>query len=164
MSGVAGDCEEYAALIGGAAGGGDGSGDGSDGGSGGDDGSSDSGSGGNADAPEVLSADAWCYLHSTGDKAYYWGLKVQADDPQGSDTLETFFNDAVTISINGVEVTTQPLVCTTGECTHSFAEADDGIACSNATAYEFSIQVMDIDENWSEPLIIAGRQGSSAKG
>ena len=139
---------------------------GSDSGSeGGDEGGSGSG-GGTSDgvSPSILSADSWCYEHPKSDATYIWMAAAEVTDPQGLDTMESFF-DGVVVSTSGVEVASYAMVCTNGgDCTTSWNQNEDGIACSNAEAYEIIITVVDEDGNWSDSVEITGRTGSSAEG
>ena len=132
---------------------------------GGDEGGGESG-GGNSDgiSPSILSADSWCYEHPKSDATYIWMAAAEVTDPQGLDTLESFF-DGVVVSTSGVEVATYAMVCTSGgDCSTSWNQNEDGIACSNAEAYEIQITVVDEDGNWSESVQVTGRVGSSAEG
>jgi hypothetical protein len=132
----------------------------SDGGDGGDGGSGDT------QSPTILSVDAWCYLHSTGDKAYFWTTKVEAADPQGTETLERFVPDGISVALTGgAELATYALVCDdSGDCQGSWNQNQDGISCENATNYTVSFTAMDEDGNLSAPVSVAGRRGTSAEG
>ena len=138
---------------------GDGDGDGDTGSSGGDGGTS----AGDDSTPEVEALDAWCYQHSTGDEAYFWIASVTADDPQGADTLESFF-EGIAVSTGGSEVARYSMVCTQdGACTASWNETEHGVLCSDATSYTIAAQVVDDEGNWSEPNEVTGKQcGDSA--
>jgi hypothetical protein len=120
--------------------------------------------GGDADAPEVEALDAWCYQHNTGDEAYFWIATVTADDPQGADTLESFF-EGITVSSAGTEVARYSLVCTQdGACTASWNETEHGVLCSDATSYTISASVIDDEGNWSEPMEVTGKQCGDSSG
>ncbi len=138
---------------------------------GGDDTASDDsgggGSGGSTDgvSPWIMEADAWCYLHETGDTAYYWVAEAVADDPQGVATLEAFTMDAVKVYSGDAEVSSQALVCSeNGVCSASFNGDNEGVSCSSADSYTFAIVVTDEDGNTSEVSEVTGREGSSASG
>ncbi len=121
---------------------------------------------GDADAdgvsPYLEAADAYCYYHKTGDTYYQWEVNCQADDPQGADTLaaiDTELSHVTVLTSAGGEVAQYALVCEDdGDCFGSFKEADDGVACKNATTYTLRFQVADEDGNTSAPLEIQGRQ------
>ena len=73
--------------------------------------------------------------------------------------------EGVSVSINDVVVAAYSMVCTDGgDCTTSWNQNEDGIACSNAEAYDISISVQDEDGNWSDPVVLTGRVGSDAEG
>lgn len=117
-------------------------------------------------SPSILEADAWCYLHDTGDTAYFWVAAATVDDPQGVTTVESLQpDDAVKIYSGDAEVSSQPMVCNSdGACTASFNADQVGVSCTNATSYTFSITVIDEDGNVSEAVEVTGREGSSAAG
>ena len=119
-----------------------------------------------ADAPVVVAGDAWCYQHDTGEVAFLWKVEIAYSDPQGLDTINTFFEDGVRVSANGSEVARYALTCSpaSGTCSGGFNEVSDGISCANASDYSLSIQVVDEDENWSAPMVLAGRQGAGPNG
>ena len=117
------------------------------------------------DAPQILNADAWCYLHKTGDKYYQWALTAEITDPQGTETIPGLLMDAVTVVFNGTDFASYPLTCADdGDCIGSFKEADDGVACGNAAAYTIRFVVTDEDDNASAPYEVEGREGSSPAG
>ena len=133
----------------------------------GEDNGGDSGIGsstGDGFSPSILEADAWCYEHPKSDATYIWVANATVTDPQGLDTMESFFQ-GVTVYTSDVEVANYAMVCTDGgDCTTSWNQNEDGIACSNAEAYMISISVQDEDDNWSTPVQVTGRIGSSAEG
>ena len=135
--------------------------EGGESGEGGDDGGND---GGDGISPSIVEADSWCYEHPKSDATYIWVASATVDDPQGLDTLENFF-EGVSVSTNDVIVAAYSMVCTDGgDCTTSWNQNEDGIACSNAEAYDISITVQDEDGNWSEAVVVTGRVGSDAEG
>jgi hypothetical protein len=143
--------------------GGEGEGEGGD--EGGESGGESGGDGGgDGQSPSILEADAWCYKHPKSDATYLWMANATVDDPQGLDTLESFF-EGVSVSTNDVEVADYSMVCTDGgDCTTSWNQNEDGVACSNAGAYVITITVVDEDGNWSDPVEVTGRLGSDAEG
>lgn len=146
----------------------DGDGDGDTGGDAGDAGDGDGGDGGigggDENAPEVEALDAWCYQHNTGDEAYFWIASITADDPQGADTLESFF-EGITVLSGDAEVARYSMVCTQdGACTASWNETEHGVLCSDATSYTISASVVDDEGNWSEPMEVAGKQCGDSSG
>ena len=113
----------------------------------------------------MLTGDAWCYQHSTGDTAWLWVVEATFNDPQGLDTINPFFDDGITVLQGGSPVATYSLTCTdAGACSGSFNESADGVSCASATAYTLEVRVVDEDENWSAPLSLTGRQGSGPSG
>ena len=114
--------------------------------------------------PTVLSADAWCFQHSTGEERWLWNLYVTAADPQGTSNLKTFGHEAK-VSREGSVVATYQLVCEQdGDCTTTFNETEHGVLCAQATWYTFAIALEDADGNWSEPVEVTGRAGSGPEG
>lgn len=152
----------------GASGSTDGADGGADGADGAGDGSADGtdGAGGtDPDDPVVVSADAWCYQHSTGDTAWLWVVSATFNDPQGLDTINPLFEDGVTVLQGGSTVARYGMTCTdAGACSASFNEAADGVSCASATTYTLEVRVVDEDGNWSAPLALTGRQGSGPSG
>ena len=134
------------------------------GGSGGEGSGEGSGSGDGV-SPSILEADAWCYLHDTGDTAYFWVAAATVDDPQGVATIENFQPDAVKVYSGDAEVSSQAFVCDEqGLCTASFNADQAGVSCTNATSYTIAMFVMDEDGNVSQTAEVTGREGSSAAG
>lgn len=130
-----------------------------DGGGGGGGGSTD------GESPFIMEADAWCYLHDTGDTAYFWVATATADDPQGTATIESFAPDAVKIYSGEAEVSSQAFVCDeNGSCTASFNADQAGVSCTSADSYTIAMVVIDEDGNTSEVFEVTGREGSSAAG
>lgn len=120
---------------------------------------------GSEDAPVVLAADAWCYLHSTGDEAWLWVVEATAEDPQGSSTLKAFATDGVKVLAGGAEVGTYALACDgSAFYTASWKQDQDGISCANASAYTIVITNTDEDGNQSKPYELTGRRGTDAGG
>ncbi len=112
------------------------------------------------DAPWVLSADAYCYYHETGDTYWQWEANCNFDDPQGMDTIATYHEDdrVAVFSSSGAEVASYQLVCTTeGGCYGSFRAEEDGIGCETASSWTFSFTVADEDDNVSQPYEVQGR-------
>lgn len=115
--------------------------------------------------PSVTEADAWCALNTTGEQAYYWWARFTADDPQGTDTLESFVLDGLDVMSGDTLASSQAIVCDeSGSCSASFSEEGSGISCSAATSYTFVFAVEDEDGNRSADYEVAGRQGSDANG
>ncbi len=113
----------------------------------------------------VRTADAWCYQHTTGDPAWLWVVEATFDDPQGLDTINPFFEDGVTVLQGGSEVASYSVTCTdAGACSASFNETAHGVSCASASTYTLEVRVQDEDDQWSDPVSLTGRQGSSASG
>lgn len=140
--------------------------DGTDGTSGASDGTDGSDGTTSSDAPVVTAGDAWCYEHSTGDVVFLWKVELAFSDPQGLDTINTFFDDGVVVEQGGAEVARYALTCSAadGTCSGGFNEAANGVSCANASSYTLQIQVVDEDGNWSAPLSLPGRQGTGPTG
>lgn len=118
---------------------------------------------GGATAPTILDADAWCYTKG-GDPAE-WVADLYADDPQGADTLQSFFSNGVTVLSAGETVATYELACVSnGHCSSNWSESEDGILCENASSWIIRLRVVDVDGNWSDPVDRVGRQGTNATG
>ena len=128
-----------------------------------DTGADDTGGFNDPEAPVIEVADAWCYLHKTGDQAYFWVANLEVDDPQGQDTIESFY-EGVTVLSSDTELFSEYLVCGDGECTASWAESQYGMACGNAESYTLRFQLTDEDGNLSEPVEVTGRTGTDASG
>ena len=104
----------------------------------------------NDEAPEIISVDASCYYHSTGDAYYQWTLAADVDDPQGRDTIE--LNNTVEIYRSGTLQASVGIICTDHSdphCLGSFKEADHGILCTSASDYSFRFLITDEDGNTS---------------
>lgn len=116
-------------------------------------------------SPVIEEADSWCYVHTTGEKQYIWVANVQADDRQGTDTLESFITDGIVVLSGETELAEYALVCDAdGACTGTWKQSEDNIACANATSYTIRMQVQDEDGNRSEAVEVQGRQGTDASG
>ena len=88
-----------------------------------------------------------------------WGASCIADDPQGTDTIDTM-GGAVDVAQASVPVASYVLVCdTSGSCAASFREHDDGVSCVDASSYTFTFVVQDEDGNTSAPVTVVGEQG-----
>ena len=145
--------------------GGDKDGDDGDGNDGFTDDSGQDGGSTDGQSPTIESADSWCYLHETGDQAYFWVAEATVTDPQGADTLDRFYDGGILIYAGGVQAADSALVCDeNGQCFGSWNENEDGIACANATAYTIGITAMDEDGNLSAEFQVTGRQGNDASG
>lgn len=126
----------------------------------------DSGGGGDDGVkPEILEADAWCALNTTGEQAYYWWATFAADDPQGTDTMESFLTDGLLVMSGDTVVSTQAIVVAEdGSGSTYFSEDSTGVSCSSASSYTFVFAVEDEDGNRSDDFEIPGRQGTDANG
>ena len=134
---------------------GQGAGDGGGGGGGGPD----------PDRPIITEADAWCYLHTTGDERWIWVATVLATDPQGVDTIQPVTTDGIATFWGGSALSTHALVCDpSGECTSSWDADESGMDCSVAGDFTVVFTVLDEDAKRSAPFEAAGRQGNSAEG
>lgn len=110
------------------------------------------------DRPVLLTVDAFCYEHTTGETFWNWEAHCTATDPQGTDTLER--GGTLTVLTGGAPVATYTLAVNpdTGECTGSFREDADGVLCSAAASYTFRFVVEDEDDHLSDPMEVAGRR------
>ncbi len=106
--------------------------------------------------PTILTADAWCYFHKTGDQFYNWDAAASVEDPQGADSLT---GGSLLVLQGGAEVVTHLLACNadTARCTTTFREDSDGVLCADASTYTFRFTVVDEDGNSSAPVEVAGR-------
>jgi len=119
------------------------------------------------DAPVVQDADAWCYYHDTGDPRYIWVAALEVSDPQGTDTIQSFFTGVTVYDSAGDEMFTESLTCGNGDCTGTWREdtySPDTMYCSDATDYTLEFVIYDEEGNPSEPYSITGRTGSDASG
>lgn len=133
-----------------------------DGGADGDGGAADGGASGDGgedtESPRLLTGDAWCYPHTTGEPDHVWQITAQGDDPQGAVSLEPWF-DGVTVVQAGSVVVTWTMTCDDdGACFASFTDTQAGTRCTSAGSYTVRVQVLDEDGNWSEALELAPRQ------
>jgi hypothetical protein len=140
-----------------------GGGKGDDTGGGGDTGGENGGPSTDGESPWIDSADAWCYLHEKGDSYYNWIAELTVDDPQGDDTVESFF-EGLTVYYGDTEMATYYLVCGDGTCNATFKESENSVLCSSAEEYTMSFRIIDGDDNWSDAYEIAGREGTSSAG
>lgn len=125
---------------------------------GGDDTSVDS------DAPVIQSADAWCYSASTGEVTETYVAKAIVTDPQGTDTLQSFYQ-GLTVLQGGMTLADEYLSCLSdGTCTGGFQASSYGMTCASATQYTFRFVVADEDGNTSEPVEVTAREGTDATG
>ena len=113
--------------------------------------------------PTVSNADAVCYYNDSSPSYWYWLVYCQFDDPEGRDTIASFysgFEHEVTVLQEGTQVARYTLACGEGgDCSAGFDEDDDGILCSSASSYTFRFVVYDEDGNASEPVEVNGRAG-----
>lgn len=134
---------------------------------GGGDGAADGGDGGSTDGvtPVLLEGDAWCYPHPDGEMTVnLWSVTGRYTDPQGEASVENFYLDGIIVLQSEIEVARYALACRDGACVGSWNEAEDFVACANATAYTVQLRVIDEDGNLSAPLELTGRQGTDATG
>ena len=126
---------------------------------GGEDGASD------GQSPTLSDGDAWCYPHPDGELTVnLWSVTARYADPQGDASVENFYLDGIVVLQSGSERARYALACRDGSCVGSWNEADDLIACANASAYTVEVRVIDEDGNISAPLQLTGRQGTDATG
>lgn len=116
--------------------------------------------------PVILEADAWCYTPGGSVEGDFWGLKALVEDPQGNDTMPGLQAEAVRVdSSAGGTLTTMAMVCDSlGTCTGSDSVSNLGFGCGSADSQTFVFTITDEDGNASEPVSVAGRQGSTAEG
>lgn len=107
------------------------------------------------ESPVLSSAEAWCYFHETGEQFYNWYTACTATDPQDTDTLE---GGELLVSRDGETVVERRLACNrdTGVCSTSFREDQEGVICTEASAYRFAFVVVDEDGNESDPMEVSG--------
>ena len=117
-------------------------------------------------SPSVLSADFWCYIAETGEAVDQWILNAEVTDPQGVGTIKGYIPGGGSFQMtSGGEIASLAIVCTSeGLCTASATGATIGASCAQAAQFQIEFYIEDEDGNTSEPLIVAGRQGSSAQG
>ena len=116
--------------------------DGADGGGDGTDGTSDGADGTASEAPLVESGRVVCVPPTSGPEAIV--VEVQANDPQGADTLGASF-----FACDGV-FDDVALVCSpTGACTASIRSEDYGVSCAEGDGYTWQVNLVDEDGNES---------------
>ncbi len=118
-------------------------------------------------APVIKDADAWCYYHDTGDPRYIWVAALEVSDPQGTDTIQSFFTGVTVYDSAGDEMFTESLTCGDGSCTGTWREdtyAPDIMTCTKADEFTLEFVIYDEEGNASEPYEVTGREGSSASG
>ncbi len=101
--------------------------------------------------PIIESGTIWCTAgsNSSGDIFY---VELDADDPQGADTLEPGGLVAGWDATGALVFEDAILVCSSsGRCTATFRdEIYSGVSCSNHSLYTYTAQVVDEDDNLSE--------------
>ena len=112
-----------------------------------------------SNAPVILSCDAYCELHQTGENYWKWVVDCGVTDPDG---VKNIWNGTSDVSQNGNVVANYLVACNTegseAVCTTGFREEVDGILCSQASSYSFSVAISDWDGNQSKPFTVIGRQ------
>lgn len=100
-------------------------------------------------SPQVLEADAHCYLHATGDETYFWTFSAEVTDPQGDDDIPTGFVHDIRFLRDGnvIEEIVDLLACRDGACSASFQEAQYGIPCTTADDWTVRFTVYDHEAN-----------------
>ncbi len=117
------------------------------------------------DRPVIESADAWCYLHQTGDERLIWSATATATDPQGVETLTLMTTNGISIFEDGETVDSQALVCEAdGLCTASWASDATLVDCQQPESYTLVFTVLDEDAKRSAPFEVVGRMGSGPEG
>ena len=106
--------------------------------------------------PSILTADAWCYFHKTGEQFYNWDAAASVEDPQGADSVT---GGTLLVLQGGAEVVTHLLACNadSARCTTTFQEDSEGVLCADAPTYTFQFIVVDEDGNLSAPVEVTGR-------
>jgi hypothetical protein len=111
-----------------------------------------------------LTADIWCYEHSTGAIRYIWSMTATFKDPQGEPTIQALHEGLKAWQGSGL-LGTYAVVCSeAGSCTASFEEVENNVLCSDASSYRFTLEIIDEDGNTSAPFEMTGRVGSDASG
>jgi hypothetical protein len=109
-------------------------------------------------APVMASAAVTCFEHLTGDTFTQWSGAATVSDPQGLSTIEVI--GRVAISDARGDLGEAPLTCADGACTTSWRDKAYDLECDSvaATTYDFAFQAVDIDGNWSAPLVVSGER------
>ena len=117
-------------------------------------------------APQILSADAWCYPGGDSTGGFWWSFTATATDPQGADTLQSLISDAIVVRTSaGGDLAKLDMVCSpTGECLTSMSEEQLGAACEQASTFTAIFTLIDEDGYASDPLEISCRQGTDPAG
>ena len=125
------------------------------------------GSGGDPDPdrPAIEAADAWCFLHETGDTRWIWSATATASDPQGADTLLPVTAQGIAVYAGGGTYDPQVLVCDAdGSCTASWGADEAGMDCARPQDFTLVFTVLDEDAKRSVPFEVTGRLGSGPEG
>ena len=112
--------------------------------------------------PCVERVDAYCYYNLTGATAVFWVARVDADDPQGQDSLSQFDNYmTITRGEDDAYVYDAVFPCNDGECQFTVNADAAGMDCNEDTAgdYKFTAVVVDEDGNESDPIYGYGYRG-----
>ncbi len=115
-------------------------------------------------SPVVESADAWCY--PVDDAGQWWGFKATTDDPQGTETIESYNEEGVVVLDGGGQtVAAIALVCEgDGQCWGSAQAEHIEVACGVADVHRFVFQVRDVQGHRSNSESVVGRMGTGPTG
>lgn len=130
---------------------------------GGDDGGGNNNSANCSDdgvSPCIEDIDAWCYENKVGASAFFWQVTIDADDPQGDDTID---EGTVTVTKDGDTVHEALIVCDGSDCfgTWNANSTNPSMGCSESSApgYTFKAVIVDEDGNASEAGTTVGYLG-----
>jgi hypothetical protein len=111
-------------------------------------------------SPCIEEVEAWCYENTVGNSAFFWQINVEADDPQGDDTIT---EGTVTVTKDGETVHDAPIICNESDCFGSWnaGTTSPTMTCSDASApqYTFKVIILDEDGNVSEAAATVGYLG-----
>ena len=111
-------------------------------------------------SPCIEEVEAWCYENTVGNSAFFWQVTVDADDPQGDDTIE---EGSVTVTKDGSTVHEALIVCDGSDCfgTWNASSTNPTMTCSESSAgqYTFKVVVVDEDGNASDGATTVGYLG-----
>jgi len=112
------------------------------------------------EAPCIEDIEAWCYENTVGASAFFWQVTIEADDPQGDDTID---EGTVTVTKDGSTVHEALIVCQDGDCfgTWNANATNPTMGCSESSAagYTFKAIIVDEDGNASEAAATVGYLG-----
>jgi hypothetical protein len=111
-------------------------------------------------SPCIEDIEAWCYENTVGASSFFWQVIIEADDPQGDDTID---EGTVTVTKDGNTVHEALIVCNDSDCfgTWNASSTSPTMGCSadSAAGYTFKAVILDEDGNVSDGAATVGYLG-----